>query len=202
MRSSSHPGLAYPRPRNDRLLWRPVLLAPHGKVVEKSEVLVSLLFPHADTHCPLGRPTGVEVPSWRGLEHPGTLSSIRSRYPIADIHSDLAVVSGINTALRKSERIKGTETIRRTNWRVFLEILVDLASQEFGTDVEGGTKAIAYARYCVQHFLTSHGPQTKSVSPREAHTSDRARSPIALRRELLGSLTTQDIRDDAASVLA
>jgi hypothetical protein len=54
----------------------------------------------------------------------------------------------------------------------------------------------------VQQFLNSCGSKAESVSPQDARTSDGAQSPIALRRELLASLTIQSIKDRSANVLA
>jgi hypothetical protein len=69
---------------------------------------VFLLFLHADTHCLLGGPTGVE--------NPGTSPFIRFGHPSANRNSDLIAVSDGNTALRKSGKTMGIRTIRRTNW--------------------------------------------------------------------------------------
>ena len=111
---------------------------PKGTSPEKSEVLVFLLFLHADTHCLLGGPTGVE--------NPGTSPFIRFRHPSANRNSDLIAVSDGNTALRKSGRTMGIRTIRRTNW-VSNPRLGSLRHSWYG--LEGGPRPVltcAFAR--------------------------------------------------------
>jgi hypothetical protein len=129
------------------------------------------------------------------------LPSIRFGRPSADKNSDLFAVSNDNTALRKSERTMGA-LIRRTNW-VGVPRGCDgtcIAGDRYGSEVNK-RPGQCFVRIRVQHpeIWAALRP---SLIHQKAHTSDRAQSPIALRRELLASLTTQSIKDQWANVLA
>ena len=184
----------FQRPSNDRILWRPVLLAPHGNVVEKSEVSMSLFFPHADTHCLLGRPSGVE--------NPGTLPLICFQHPSANKNSDLDVASDDNTALRKSERTLGTATIRRTNW-LGIPRLDDFISRLHRgrrcVSIEGGLRPVVTRAFACSISRNSVAHRPSLLPHGRARTSDRAQSPIASQR-VVGITDNTEYMDQPAHV--
>jgi hypothetical protein len=82
--------------------------------------------------------------------------------------------------MRKSGRTMDTGTIHRTAWKGIPRVARSCLHRGRRYGLEGGNRAIAYVRICVQHagHLVACRP---SLFPTDTQTRDRARSPTAFR---------------------